>query len=125
LALIAIGDDEASVDRLVSAFDRVAKAGGSGAPGRIVRTSELFTDSPMTPREAYLAPSEAVDAMAAVGRVAAEQVTPYPPGIPLLIAGERITEPIVRYGRRVAELGGSIVDAADAGLETIRVTKTS
>jgi arginine/lysine/ornithine decarboxylase len=125
LALIAIGDDEQSVDRLVAAFQALATAGGAGSPGRIVKTSDLFTDSPMAPREAYLADSETVEARAAVGRICAEQVTPYPPGVPLLIAGERVTDAIVSYGQKVAELGGFIADAADAKLHTIRVVKES
>jgi arginine/lysine/ornithine decarboxylase len=121
LALVAIGDDERTVDRLVNAFHSLTAASGDGAQPRIVRTSELFTDSRMTPREAYFSQSEAVEASAAVGRICAEQVTPYPPGIPLLIAGERVTAPIVRYGQAVARLGGVIADAADSKLETIRV----
>jgi len=88
-----------------------------------VRTGELFTDSPLTPREAYFSDSEQIDALAAVGRVCAEQVTPYPPGVPLLIAGERVTEAIIRYGRAVASLGGFIADAADSKLDTIRVVR--
>jgi hypothetical protein len=41
----------------------------------VTRTSDLFTDSPLTPREAYLAEIETVAADAAVGRISAEQVT--------------------------------------------------
>ena len=60
-------------------------------------------------------------ASAAVGRVAAEQVTPYPPGIPTLVPGERITQPVVDYLRSGLAAGMVIPDATDASLDTFVV----
>ena len=45
-----------------------------------------------TPREAYFHPSEYIDTENAAGRICAEVVLPYPPGIPVILPGERITE---------------------------------
>jgi arginine decarboxylase len=57
----------------------------------------------------------------AAGRVAAEFVTPYPPGIPLFVPGERITEAIVDYLKTGAAEGIYIEGAADQSLSTLRV----
>ncbi|MEK6439544.1 Orn/Lys/Arg family decarboxylase [Pseudonocardia sp. T1-2H] len=51
----------------------------------------------MPPRDAFFARTEDVPVERAVGRVCAEQVTPYPPGIPVLLPGERVSEEIVDY----------------------------
>jgi arginine/lysine/ornithine decarboxylase len=56
----------------------------------------------------------------AVGRVAAEEVEVYPPGIPVILEGFRVSEDAVRYLREARDLGGAIV-ARDTSLKTLRV----
>jgi len=68
------------------------------------------------------APAEAgCVSIAASGRVAAEQITPYPPGIPAVVPGELLNEAVVDYLRSGVEAGMSLPDPADPGLEKIRV----
>ena len=57
----------------------------------------------------------------AAGRVAAEMVTPYPPGIPAVLPGERLTEPVLRCLTTGLAAGMNLPDPSDPGLETIRV----
>lgn len=57
----------------------------------------------------------------AAGRVAAEMITPYPPGIPAVLPGERLTEPMLRHLRTGLEAGMHLPDPSDPGLETVRV----
>jgi arginine decarboxylase len=57
----------------------------------------------------------------AAGRVAAEQITPYPPGIPAVIPGELLNEAVVDYLRSGVKAGMSLPDPADPGLQKIRV----
>jgi arginine decarboxylase len=57
----------------------------------------------------------------AVGRIAAETVNPYPPGVPVLLPGEVITKAAVEYLRSGRTAGMYIPDAADQKLDTIRV----
>ena len=67
--------------------------GTGGAPDRSV-TSGVWAVDPVTvtsPREAFFAPRESVEVEQAVGRVSAELVAPYPPGIPVLAPGEEVT----------------------------------
>ena len=58
----------------------------------------------------------------AVGRIAAEQITPYPPGIPVVVPGERLNREVIDYLLTGLEGGMLLPDPADPKLETIRVT---
>jgi arginine decarboxylase len=75
----------------------------------------------MTPREAYLGAQEVVPASQAAGRIAAESLATYPPGIPNVLPGERLTEETIAYIQRTLELGGSVRGASDRRLDTVRV----
>jgi arginine decarboxylase len=75
----------------------------------------------MTPREAFLGAQEAVSAADAVGRIAAESLATYPPGIPNVLPGERLTAETLAYIQRTLELGGSVRGASDRLLHTVRV----
>ena len=75
----------------------------------------------MTPREAYLGVQEVVPAEQAAGRIAAESLATYPPGIPNVLPGERLTADTLAYVRRTLELGGSVRGASDRLLRTVRV----
>jgi lysine decarboxylase len=75
----------------------------------------------MGPREAFLGPQEVVPARDAVGRVAAESLAAYPPGVPNVLPGERLTAETLDYVQRALEQGGALRGASDRRLRTIRV----
>ncbi len=75
----------------------------------------------MTPREAYLGAQEVVPASRAAGRIVAESLATYPPGIPNVLPGERLTAETLAYVQRTLELGGSVRGASDRLLHTVRV----
>jgi arginine decarboxylase len=75
----------------------------------------------MTPREAFFGPQEVVPADEAAGRVAVESLAAYPPGIPNVLPGERLSAETIRYVRRTLDLGGSLRGASDRRLRTVRV----
>ncbi len=79
----------------------------------------------MTPREAYLGPQEVVDVADAIGRIAAESLATYPPGIPNVLPGERLTAQTLQYIQHTLELGGSVRGASDRLLRTVRVVTSS
>jgi arginine decarboxylase len=70
---------------------------------------------------AFFAPVQQVPIDEAVGRVVAEEVSPYPPGVPVLAPGERITQEVVDYLRTGVQAGMLIPDAADSSMESLRV----
>jgi lysine decarboxylase len=75
----------------------------------------------LTPREAYLGPQEVVPAPEAAGRVAAESLATYPPGIPNVLPGELLTAETLSYVQRTLEQGGSVRGASDRLLRSVRV----
>jgi arginine decarboxylase len=94
-----------------------------GAPRRSA-LHVSWTVDPQTilaPREAFFAPNETVPAASAIGRVSAELVAPYPPGIPVLAPGELITADAVTALRAAAADGSRIAYAADPTLTTFQI----
>ena len=79
----------------------------------------------MGPREAFLGPQEVVVARDAVGRVAAESLAAYPPGIPNVLPGERLTGETLDYIEQTIAHGGSLRGASDRALRTLRVAVES
>ena len=55
--------------------------------------------------------------------IAAEMISPYPPGVPAVLPGERLTQPVVDYLRAVLAAGMTLPDAADPTLKTFRVVR--
>lgn len=83
---------------------------------------ELRMEQERLPRDAFFGGTQDVPVEEAAGRVAAEMVTPYPPGIPVVLPGERLTEPVLAYLRSGVEAGMNLPDAADPAFRTVRVT---
>ena len=79
----------------------------------------------MTPREAFLGRQEVVPVADAVGRVAAESLAAYPPGIPNVLPGERLTAATLDYIQQAIDHGGSLRGASDRALRTLRVAVES
>ncbi|HEX4467734.1 MAG TPA: DegT/DnrJ/EryC1/StrS family aminotransferase [Solirubrobacteraceae bacterium] len=116
-------DLEEQTARFVSALREAAARVGPEPEG----ARQQFAAAPpwgelaMTPREAYLGAQEIVPADDAVGRIAAESLATYPPGIPNVLPGERLTAETLAYIRGTLELGGSVRGASDRLLRTVRV----
>jgi len=109
--------------RLVEALRAVAREVGPapGAAGASFAPPPPWGELAMTPREAYLGAQEVVPAAQAVGRIAAESLATYPPGIPNVLPGERLSAETLAYVRQTLELGGSVRGASDRLLRTVRV----
>ncbi|KAK6126649.1 hypothetical protein DH2020_039613 [Rehmannia glutinosa] len=79
----------------------------------------------LNPREAFFASKMRVKFQESNGEVCGEFICPYPPGIPLLVPGEVITEKELDYLQQLKYLGGSVIGAADPLLDSIVVCKKS
>src|SRR5207245_10413668 len=75
----------------------------------------------LTPREAYLGAQEVVLAPEAAGRIAAESLATYPPGIPNVLPGERLTAETLAYVQHTLQQGGSVRGASDRLLRSVRL----
>src|SRR5260221_6582110 len=115
--VVAIADEEDQVagftETLVAAVERHRGAPRHPAPAA---AWTVVPETILAPREAFFAPNETVPADAAVGRVSAELIAPYPPGVPVLAPGELITSTAVNALREVHADGGRLAHAADPTL---------
>ena len=120
--ILTIGDRPEDVDRLVTALvAAVERHRGMPRPVAAAAAWSVRPEQAMAPRAAFFADHETVGAAAAVGRVSAELVAPYPPGVPVLAPGEVITADVVDLLRSTAATGTRIAYAADPGLATFQV----
>ncbi len=76
----------------------------------------------LSPREAFLGEQEVVPFEAAEGRIAAESLAAYPPGIPNVLPGERLTRETLDYIRESVRHGGQVRGGSDRELQTLRVS---
>src|SRR3954447_24899886 len=116
-------DDPTALGRLGDAMEALAAdpPTGDGPGPHIPELEELNLEQAMNPREAYFATTEQVGDP--VGRISAEMISPYPPGVPAILPGERFNKPIVEYLRAGLAAGMTIPDAADPTLKTFRVVR--
>lgn len=75
----------------------------------------------LSPRQAMLLPSRPAPLEQAAGEVCAEQVIPYPPGIPLLMPGETISAELIEYVEYLKRQQIKLVGPEDLQLNTVRV----
>lgn len=120
--IISWGNTEEDIDRLIHAFETLAANYRSDQTFQSVPVFEL-AEATMTPREAFFARSEVIEIENAIDRTSSETVCPYPPGIPVLLPGERITKGAIKQLQAVLQAGGSISGCADPSLSTLKVVK--
>jgi arginine decarboxylase len=124
LATLSMADNSATARRLLDALEQLTRAASGFEPPLPVHLPDpggLELEAVALPRDAFFGPKEAVPIAEAIGRIAAEQVTPYPPGIPVIVPGERINSEVIDYLRSGLEAGMVLPDPADRSLQTLLV----
>jgi arginine/lysine/ornithine decarboxylase len=123
-ATLSQSDDEETSERLLAGLRQLIDAAPQmPAPSKVhlPEPEDLEMETVMLPRDAFFGPVENVPAEEAAGRIAAEQITPYPPGVPAVLPGERINAAVVDYLRSGSAAGMVLPDPADPSVKTIRV----
>jgi arginine/lysine/ornithine decarboxylase len=123
-ASITHADDDETEKVLLGALEALvdgADAMERRTPVRLPEPRALELEQAMLPREAFFAEVDHVPAERAAGRIAAEMISPYPPGVPVIAPGEVVTEEALDYLRSGVEHGVLIPDAADPTVRTLRV----
>lgn len=124
VAIVSVADDESTLDKLVSALvPAVLATLGPSRAASVALSWDVRPVYAMSPRAAFFSAHESVPADLAVGRVSAELIAPYPPGIPVLAPGELVTETLLSGLRAVAADGVRVAYAADPTLETLEVVR--
>ncbi|MFI6080056.1 aminotransferase class I/II-fold pyridoxal phosphate-dependent enzyme [Streptomyces sp. NPDC051217] len=123
-AQLTHADDAGTAEALLTALADVAEHAAELRPAPAVEIPDpaaLRLEQAMLPRDAYFGAVERVPWKQAVGRVCAEMLTPYPPGIPVALPGERVTVEVLTYLRDGVAAGMAVPDAADTEVESVRV----
>jgi lysine decarboxylase len=127
VAIFGLGEPAADAgERLVAALrDVVERLGEDEArkPQEPLAPPPPWGELAMTPREAFLGPQEVVPFDEAAGRVAAESLAAYPPGVPNVLPGERLTRETLDYIAESVGHGGHVRGGSDRLLKTLRVTR--
>jgi lysine decarboxylase len=84
---------------------------------------EIAPQVALPPRDAFLGDSERVPVERAEGRISCESVAGYPPGIPALLPGERITTEVIEYLIGLRALGARLHGASDPEFRSIYVLR--
>lgn len=124
LFLLSMADTEREAGRLSSSLaDFAARHRRTSAKRREEIAPPPLPRLLLSPREAFFAAQEAVPFREAAGRVAAETVTFYPPGVPVLTPGEEVTQELVEHIGAAAALGLTVTGPDDPTLATLRVVR--
>ncbi|MCF0260431.1 MAG: aminotransferase class I/II-fold pyridoxal phosphate-dependent enzyme [Erysipelotrichaceae bacterium] len=120
LAYLSIGDRIQELERLVSALAEIRRRYQKSSKG-LLSQEYLSPEVVKSPQEAFYAPKISLPLKECAGRVCSEFVMCYPPGIPILAPGERITEEIIHYIEFAKEKGCSLTGPEDEFIEYINV----
>jgi lysine decarboxylase len=126
--LVGVAESRIALERVAGDLDEVCKR--IVAPDADEHPTRALPAAPelelaVSPRDAFLGETEVVNTADAVGRVSSESIAGYPPGIPALLPGERITAEAVAHLRALVEAGARLHGASDAAFETLHVLKSS
>ncbi len=143
--IISIGNTESDIEQLVKSLKQIAnspalnrsevgnlklvrKDRDSGQNNNRIKplTPDLkpnFLTSDLTPRQAYFAEKETVSREKAIDRLSGELICPYPPGIPILMPGEKITSQAIAYLVKAIASGAKITGCSDSSLKTLKILR--
>lgn len=123
LAYLSIGDRQRDVERLVSAMAEVRRRFGKPDKANLMKQEYIEPEVAVSPQDAFYAEKESLPLRQTQGHICSEFVMCYPPGIPILAPGERITGPILDYIEYAKEKGCSMTGPEDAQIERLNVLK--
>lgn len=121
IAIMGVGTTRKDVERLIAALEDLDKKEPGHEKNWVLQLPSLSTEMAMTPRDVFLAQrTKRVPLSRAAGHICAQTLTPYPPGIPVLIPGERITQEIVEF---IMDLAGKDIRISGQETEELRTIK--
>lgn len=120
--IISLGNTQSDIDRLIHAFKILSdRQERSEPPAFPPFDFSLLPSAEISPRQAFFASAKFVPVESAIDQISAELVCPYPPGIPILLPGERITKDAIVLLKSILQAGGFISGCSDPTLSTLKV----
>jgi arginine decarboxylase len=125
--IVSLGNTQQDMETLVASVRALVAERGDASANRRAPVHAPLPAVPMvlSPREAYFAATETVPIAAAIDRISAELICPYPPGIPVVMPGERVTAGAIAYLQAVQAAGGTMSGCADPQLARLRVVRSA
>lgn len=122
LAYISVGDNLKNIERLIGALSEIRRI-YKRDKSSLMRYEYINPQVILPPQQAFYADKKSVDINDAIGEVCCEFVMCYPPGIPILAPGERITKDIVDYIYYAKEKSCSMTGPEDMDINRLNVLK--
>ena len=122
LAYLSIGDRWQEVERLVSALAEIRRRFKCDPTG-LMTQEYIEPEVAASPQQAFYADKVSLPLDETEGRICSEFVMCYPPGIPILAPGERITKAILEYIRYAHEKGCQMTGPEDPSISRLNVLK--
>ena len=118
LAYISVGDNYKNIERLIGALQEIVDDNKKSNAG-MIKQEYISPQVVLPPRIAFYSDKKQYKLKDSIGKVSAEFVMCYPPGIPILAPGELITKDIIDYIIYVKEKGSVLTGTEDINLNTI------
>lgn len=122
LAYISVGDSEANIERLVGALSEIRRRFKKDRSGMLDH-EYINPEVVISPQAAFYGEKESLPLMQSVDRVCSEFVMCYPPGIPILAPGEKITKEILDYIQYAKDKGCFMTGPEDMEINNLNVLK--
>ena len=120
LAYVSIGDRKKDIERLVSALADI-KRNYRKDPAKLFKTEYIDPIVDASPKDAFYANKKSLPLAETVGKTVAEFLMCYPPGIPILAPGERVTQEILDYIKYAKKKGCQITGPEDMSIKNLQV----
>lgn len=123
LAYISVGDRERDIERLISALAEIKRRFGREKKDDMLVREYICPDVVCTPQEAFYAEKISLPLKESSSHICGEFVMAYPPGIPVVAPGERITQEVIAYIQYAKEKGCLLTGTKDLAVHSIQVLK--
>lgn len=120
LAILSIGDRAVAIERLISALSEIDRL-NKKEPKGLLANEYIEPVVAMSPAEAFYAKSEQLRLDQCLGRICTEFIMCYPPGIPILAPGERVTPEALAYVHYAKSIGSNMTGTEDLAVEKLFV----
>ncbi len=122
LAYVSVGDSDKHIERLIGALSEIRRIYKKDKMS-LMKCEYINPEVVLPPQEAFYSETISMGIQEAIGQVCGEFVMCYPPGIPILAPGERITQEVVNYVQYAKEKGCSLTGTQDMEVNYLQVVK--